>query len=87
MEDLKTIVREQPNQLDTYRSALEMEKKSIALYQELLSKATDPADKALFEHLVKQEKDHYAVLEDLVDHVGRPEQWVESAEFGRRKEY
>lgn len=85
--DLKTVMRVQPNQLDVYRAALEMEKKSITLYQELLSQATDDQDKALFEHLIKQEKDHFAVLDELVEHVGRPEQWVESAEFGRRKDY
>ena len=85
--ELKTDLRQEPNQLDAYEAALDMERKSISLYEELLSEACNDEDKALLKYLVKQEKDHFAVLEELVILLRRPEQWVESAEFGRRKEY
>ncbi len=74
-------------QLDVYQAAMEMERKSIALYEELCEKAADSADKVLFKHLIKQEQEHLALMKELVIHVRRPEQWVESAEFGRRKPY
>lgn len=87
IKDFKHELKEVPNQLDVYRAALKMEQRSIDLYEELLRAVTDDTAKRLFEYLAKQEQDHFTVLEELVIHVGRPEEWVESAEFGRRKEY
>ncbi|HWQ41417.1 MAG TPA: rubrerythrin, partial [Desulfosporosinus sp.] len=40
-----------------------------------------------FEYLIKQEEDHYTIIEQLVSLLSRPEEWVESAEFGVREEY
>lgn len=76
-----------PAQLDVYRAALAVERRSIELYRELHEKAESQSDKDLFAYLTGQEEAHYAVLEDLVILIRRPRQWVESAEFGLRKEY
>ncbi|MBC3803479.1 rubrerythrin [Acetobacterium fimetarium] len=76
-----------PNQLDAYRLALEKERQSIELYKKFLSEAMDDKLTVLFEYLVQQEKDHYKILEGLILLVERPEEWVESAEFGTREEY
>ena len=67
--------------------ALENEKASITLYQKYLSEATDDESKSLFEYLLKQEEGHYALIDQLVSIVSRPEEWVESAEFGLREDY
>lgn len=83
----KNLTEESPKQLDVYRFALEKEKQSIELYTRLLSAETDDDGKKLFEYLIKQEKDHFSVLEDLVLLINRPNEWVESAEFGIREEY
>ena len=87
MGDLKNEIKQMPNQLDVYRAALENEKASITLYQKYLSEATDDESKSLFEYLLKQEKGHYALIDQLVSIVSRPEEWVESAEFGLREDY
>lgn len=76
-----------PNQLDAYNFALEIERKSIDLYKSFLSESTDGQSKKLFEFLVNQEKAHYAIFEELILLVERPEEWVENAEFGIREEY
>lgn len=76
-----------PNQLGVYRLALEKEKESITLYRKYLSEATDDDSKKIFEYLIKQEEDHYTIIEQLVALLSRPEEWVESAEFGVREEY
>lgn len=76
-----------PAQLDVYRAALALERNSIELYRELREKAHSQSDKDMYAYLVRQEEDHYTVLEDLVILIRRPQQWVESAEFGLRKEY
>lgn len=76
-----------PQQLDAYRAALAVERRSIELYRDLHAKAKSQSDKDLFAFLVKQEENHYAIVEELVILIRRPNQWVESAEFGLRKEY
>ena len=53
----------------------------------MLGEAKDEKEKKIFEFLIEQESDHYKVLEQLVEMVNRPNEWVESAEFGLRKEY
>lgn len=87
IENFKSEIKEIPNQLDLYRAALEKEKQSIDLYHKFLSEATDDKAKELFKYLIKQEEDHYAILDELVILINRPDEWVESAEFGVRKEY
>lgn len=79
--------KQTPNQLEVYRSALQNEQDSIALYRNYLSEATDDESRQLFEFLIKQEEDHYTILEELVMLVSRAEEWVESAEFGTREQY
>lgn len=85
--NFKNEIKGIPNQLDLYKEALEKEKQSIDLYKKFLFEETDDNEKKLFEYLTKQEGDHLAVLEELVSLVVRPDEWVESAEFGIRKEY
>jgi len=85
--DFTNGIEKIPYQVDVYRTALEREKQSIDLYEKFLSESTDDKAKRLFEYLVKQEEDHFTILEDIVTFVNRPTDWVESAEFGIRKEY
>jgi bacterioferritin (cytochrome b1) len=74
-----------PDQVDVYRHALEMERQSIDLYSKLQAESTE--DTELFGFLVEQEEEHFRILEQIVELVNRPNEWVEAAEFGLRKEY
>ena len=74
-----------PGQVDAYRKALKKEQESIDLYQKLLSESEK--DRELYTFLIAQEKEHYRLLEEIIRMVNRPNQWVESAEFGIREEY
>lgn len=87
MKDFELEIKDLPTQLDSFRLALEMEKKSITAYEKILSETTDEKAKELFEFLIKQEKEHYKTIEQLVTYLARPEEWVEDAEFGIREEY
>lgn len=84
---MENEIKDIANQLDAYRLALKNEEESINLYQKHLSEATDDDSKRLFEYLIKQEKDHYAVIDQLVLLINHSEEWVEAAEFGLREEY
>lgn len=74
-----------PKQLDVYRKALEMEEKSIEFYKDLQEK--DPERKKIYKYLEKQEDKHCIILEEIIMLTSRPEEWVESAEFGPREDY
>lgn len=87
MKDFKNVIKEIPSQLDVYRMALEKEEESLQFYTELRDKAKEESSKKLFSYLMKQEDKHCIILEELVKLVNRPEEWVESAEFGLREEY
>ena len=73
-----------PEQVDVYKGALEKEQESIDLYKKLLSESED--DKELFTFLIGQEEEHYRLIEEIIKHLNRPNEWVESAEFGLRRE-
>lgn len=87
IEDIKTDLKPNPSQLDFYRIASEMERQSIALYSDYLAKAQQPGEVALFEYLIGQEKQHFEILDNLATLLRHTEEWVESAEFGLRKDF
>lgn len=86
IDNLKSEINETPTQLEFYRAALENEKKSIDLYTGLLENTEDLDEQNLFNYLIKQEKLHYSLLNELVTLLRHSEEWVESAEFGLRIE-
>ncbi|MPW25890.1 rubrerythrin [Alkalibaculum sp. M08DMB] len=83
----KSIINDTALQLDVYKSALDTEKRSIDLYKDLLDQTEDEREKEVFEFLVEQEEEHYKILNELIILLTRPEEWIESAEFGIRKDY
>ncbi|MDD2190208.1 MAG: ferritin family protein [Eubacteriales bacterium] len=84
---IENIIKEKPDALDVYNLSLENEKKSSDLYEKMLEEATDENDKKIFAYLIEQENNHYNLIEHLIELIRRPGEWVESAEFGLRKEY
>jgi rubrerythrin len=53
----------------------EMERKSIAFYDDCAAKASDAASKALFQRLRGEEDKHLALLTDLYDFMVNPNLW------------
>ena len=74
-------------QAEAYASALEMEKKSYAFYEETAAKSSDPAEAKLLRAIATEERRHYRLLEALLEFISRPEQWLENAEFASIAEY
>jgi len=85
--DFAAAWKSEPGQLDVYTEALRIEEDSIKLYEDMLAQAEDEAEQRLFRFLLEQERLHKRVFEDIVEHLRKAEQWVESAEFGRTEEY
>ncbi|HHV11439.1 MAG TPA: ferritin family protein [Clostridiales bacterium] len=85
--DFKSDIKEIPSQLDAYRMALEKEIQSLKFYKDLRDSSQEEQSKKVFDYLIQQEDTHCIILEELVKLVTRPEEWVESAEFGLREDY
>lgn len=85
--DFKSNIADIPSQLESYREALKMEEKSYDFYKKLATEASDDSSKEIFEYLLGQEDNHRICLEELIKLLTRPEEWVESAEFGVREDY
>ncbi len=73
--------------LDVLRRAMEMERITEAFYTEQSRQAEDDKTRRLFGRLAEIEKRHFLFVGSLVEYFNRPNEWVESAEFGLRDEY
>lgn len=81
----KNIIKQMPDALDVYNLALHGEQESLKRYQEMLRETGDEKDKKIFEFLIEQEKSHCRVMKQLIEMVGRPPEWTESAELESEK--
>lgn len=85
--DFKSEIQNIPSQLESYRMGLEMELKSLHFYKSLAENATEEKVKITYQYLIKQEDIHCVIMEELVKLTTRPEEWIESPEFGVREDY
>lgn len=76
-----------PRALDAYLTALEMERKSIEMYQELLGKSEEDTEKALLEWLINEEKMHFAQIDKLAEMIRHGDDYVTHAMFNNPIEY
>ena len=74
-------------QAELYLRAQEIEKKSQQFYQEKARQTDKDDQKKLFERLAKEEEKHYFLLENIIEFVSRPKQWLENAEWHHLEEY
>lgn len=87
LKDYKPLAADNPDQARLYHEAVALEQRSIDLYNDLRIEAADDQMKTLFDFLIREESMHRQILEDMYRFVNRPNEWVESAEFGLREEY
>lgn len=81
MKKDKAITGISVDAVEDYEKAVEIEQRGIDFYKEKFEESDDPADKKLFEVLMRQESYHLQTTKNLLDMVRRPEWWVENAEF------
>jgi rubrerythrin len=75
------------NEADLYKKARDIEKKSRDFYKEKANEVTEKYQKELFLKLAIEEQKHYILLDNIIEFVSRPEQWLENAEFFHLEEY
>ncbi len=74
------------SEIDLYRKAQDIEKKSEDFYRDSALKADDAA-RGSFVRVADEEKKHYFILQQIIDFVSRPQQWLENAEWYHLDEY
>ncbi len=74
-------------QIELYKKAQEIEKKSWDFYLEKGGEVNDPLQKEIFLKVADEEKNHYFILETIIDFVSRPQQWLEDPEWYHLEEY
>ena len=74
-------------QTELYQKAQDIEKKSRDFYKEKASEVTEEFQKELFLKLAIEEQKHYVLLDNIIEFVSRPEQWLENAEFFHLEDY
>lgn len=81
VDDVKT------SQAELYRKAQVFEKDSEKFYTDRANESDDPETKGILLHLAKQEHNHFVLLENIIQFISRPDQWIEDAEFNHMTEY
>jgi rubrerythrin len=74
-------------QADLYRTALDIEDRSIKFYTEKAGEEKAPERKKIFEALAGEEKKHFFLLNNMLEFISRPQTWLENAEFNHLEEY
>ena len=75
------------SQAELYTKARDIEKKSRDFYTEKANEVTERYQKELFLKLAVEEQKHYVLLDNIIEFISRPEQWLENAEFFHLEDY
>lgn len=78
--ELNKTVKANTGDLEAIKVAMNMEEKSINLYDGQSKKAEDPFEKRFFLMLSYEERGHYLALLDSYDYLTDPQGWLESKE-------
>ncbi len=78
-KDLKSTEGAGPdtNELDALHMAMNSEKEAIDFYSGILEKTQDVEVKKIIDEIIKQEKNHYLLLQEEFDHLGRTGYWYD----------
>jgi rubrerythrin len=74
-------------QVELYKKAQDIEKKSQDFYSEKAKEVTHEHQKEIFRQLAVEEEKHYFLLESIIQFVSRPDTWLENAEFYHLEAY
>lgn len=70
-----------PSAVAAYKAALVVERRSAVFYETRGKVAKDPGEKEVLLMLGSEERKHIVVLENLLEFMDEPSEWVEDAEF------
>ena len=74
-------------QIEAYRNARQIELDSEAFYLEKAKEVDSETHKDLFVRIAEEEKKHAFLLENVIDFVTKPDNWLENAEHHHLEEF
>ncbi|MFC1898182.1 ferritin family protein [Candidatus Cloacimonadota bacterium] len=75
------------DQVKMYKHAMKLLDKKIDFYSRGLEELDCITNKAVLTEIIKEEKHHRSVLENIIEIVNRPHTWIENAEFTHHENY
>ncbi len=73
--------------IELYKKAQEIEKKSQRFYLEKADEVKNESQREIFLKIADEEEKHYFILENILNFVSRPQNWLENAEWYHLEEY
>jgi rubrerythrin len=70
-----------------WKEAREVEKKSEAFYREKAKEMTDDNLKHVWQHIADEEHRHWVTIENVIQFLDRPKNWLEDAEWSHLEDY
>lgn len=65
---------------EAYAVAKGLERDSYSLYDRIAAESTDETTRKFFSSLAKEEKEHFAILEETLQYLDNPGEWYRKAE-------
>jgi rubrerythrin len=75
------------SETDLYTKAQDIEKATEDFYREKGAQVEDRAQREAFLQIAGEEHKHYLILQEIIDFISRPEQWLENAEWYHLEDY
>ena len=75
------------SELELYSEAQKIELSARKFYEEKADEVETPAQRETFHKLAEEENKHYFLLDNIIEFVSRPQQWLENAEFYHLEDY
>ena len=75
------------SEIELYTKAQAIEKMTEDFYLEKATHVEDPTERETFLQVAGEENKHYFILQQIIDFVSRPDQWLEDAEWYHLEEY
>lgn len=72
---------------DLWEQAQEIEKKSEDFYHQKAGEVDNETQKLIFNHIADEEHKHWVSLENVIQFLDRPKQWLEDAEWSHLEDY
>ena len=67
--------------IDIWTHALEVEKKAEEFYRQAASNISDPKQAAILLRIADEEHRHWISIDNVINFLNRPSQWLENAEW------
>lgn len=74
-------------QIEAYKKALSIEKQSREFYEQRAEEAGEGSRRAIFLKIAEEERQHYFLMEEMLEFMQRPYRWLENAEWHHFEEY